>query len=882
MEHRDPQEHAEVVPDVHSIQDFSTSSETTAATKDCPNFQIQQSLVQKNECSTVLLPDNVQSTSESKPLNQSSSSPSLKSEYPVPDEPIDKALNAPATSQSSCSKHEPVSSLSTPLKSKDSLVTETVTSTAGGKKDASHPSPVARLPTDSNAPAKETWIATASRMLKPSSVPSSSAHSKVSKSEGVCPTSSASLTAQPKPSKSTTASGHKSSTSHGHSSDAGVSRGHSSNASNGRGNGHNASVSREHGSNGGISHGHSRAAGANRAHGSDASIGSRHGDTSTCSRHDGTTSVKVKEFSHPSVAVPELLKSCTCSASTVSKKECSFCTERSTRKHTDKAKEQTGSSHHKRPIADSTKTPANSALQSEKKLERSGGQGDSGKVSRDEKPRASGDASIRKPKTEDPLKKDSSQDAPNSDNKHQHRSIQKHDHRHTSTSHRTSEDEPKRKSAASSSGRHGDHHSEHHSNYHHKHHHSKDRSMEGGRPAASKNIEHPKGMSETPISTKHSENHDSKKPSHTARHDQHKSSQHDSHRSKEHDVAKQEAKDKSSAMIMKEQSHHPKSSSLSPVQSKTQLKPSSKSVPHKSKNGDRSNTTSHEASAAKRKLSFSDADIPLKQAKHRRSPDNGRNSGKHESHRTEKQSFSKIKTENSNHTGVVTDGAGRSTNGANLTEFDYQHRLRSKRGEDSKFARQMFIEESANGGATIVHSYQDEISRLSGEEMSGFVQEFLKEVFYEEREGVPCHVMGVVHGGAASLPDFIDYFADLYPEMIVKRQIMGKSDVETTNMALFREMVHSTYAAGTYRCGPLLQISLVGKKSEETGGFFPEFLDLLETNPFVGCMMPWGELSSLFGAERDQSNDGPILWSRPGEQVIPTADLPKSPMVKKR
>ncbi len=34
--------------------------------------------------------------------------------------------------------------------------------------------------------------------------------------------------------------------------------------------------------------------------------------------------------------------------------------------------------------------------------------------------------------------------------------------------------------------------------------------------------------------------------------------------------------------------------------------------------------------------------------------------------------------------------------------------------------------------------------------------------------------------------------------------------------------------------------------------------------------MPWGERAILKDAPRNKSNDGPILWIRPGEQSIPT------------
>lgn len=37
--------------------------------------------------------------------------------------------------------------------------------------------------------------------------------------------------------------------------------------------------------------------------------------------------------------------------------------------------------------------------------------------------------------------------------------------------------------------------------------------------------------------------------------------------------------------------------------------------------------------------------------------------------------------------------------------------------------------------------------------------------------------------------------------------------------------------------------------------------------------MPWGSLSNVKMSEPTESNDGPILWIRPGEQLIPTAEL---------
>lgn len=50
---------------------------------------------------------------------------------------------------------------------------------------------------------------------------------------------------------------------------------------------------------------------------------------------------------------------------------------------------------------------------------------------------------------------------------------------------------------------------------------------------------------------------------------------------------------------------------------------------------------------------------------------------------------------------------------------------------------------------------------------------------------------------------------------------------------LFKSQVSRTYCSGTYRSGPMRQISLVGAVDEEVGDYFPEFLDMLEESPFL-------------------------------------------------
>lgn len=46
--------------------------------------------------------------------------------------------------------------------------------------------------------------------------------------------------------------------------------------------------------------------------------------------------------------------------------------------------------------------------------------------------------------------------------------------------------------------------------------------------------------------------------------------------------------------------------------------------------------------------------------------------------------------------------------------------------------------------------------------------------------------------------------------------------------------------------------------------------------------LPWGTLSSLRRMNPRESDDGPIMWVRPGEQMIPVTDIQKSPFKRKR
>ncbi|TKS90655.1 Round spermatid basic protein 1-like [Collichthys lucidus] len=241
-----------------------------------------------------------------------------------------------------------------------------------------------------------------------------------------------------------------------------------------------------------------------------------------------------------------------------------------------------------------------------------------------------------------------------------------------------------------------------------------------------------------------------------------------------------------------------------------------------------------------------------------------------------------------------------------------------------EFAQYIHIEEQPNGGALVAHAYTSQLSSLSMGQRQRFAQEFVTLAFSEDSSQAAHYVMGIVHGEASYLPDFLDYFSTKFPSAPVKMEILGKKDIETTTMANFysqlcdqpstqrffvvvvvfklshMQQVHNThgcfwskcvmlptlvkktYSNGTYRAGAMRQISLVGAVDEEVGDYFPEFLGMLEESTFLKRTLPWGTFSSLRLMNPTESDDGPIMWVRPGEQMIPVADIPKSPFKRKR
>nr|XP_049705735.1 lysine-specific demethylase 9 [Helicoverpa armigera] len=202
--------------------------------------------------------------------------------------------------------------------------------------------------------------------------------------------------------------------------------------------------------------------------------------------------------------------------------------------------------------------------------------------------------------------------------------------------------------------------------------------------------------------------------------------------------------------------------------------------------------------------------------------------------------------------------------------------------KELKYHRLMRVETHPNGGARVLYLQQRDVDMLSATQQEALAKEFLKLVFSEDSDGWAHFVCGVVRGAAARFPCLLQYLSDTHPNLTVKAGVLARaSDIETTTVSRYYQQVQQSYAAGTFRSGPLHQISLVGTVHEEVGGYFPDMLDMLGACPFLNMTMPWGPMSAV-DMEPQESNDGPILWIRPGEQLVPTAELGKSPIKKRR
>lgn len=194
----------------------------------------------------------------------------------------------------------------------------------------------------------------------------------------------------------------------------------------------------------------------------------------------------------------------------------------------------------------------------------------------------------------------------------------------------------------------------------------------------------------------------------------------------------------------------------------------------------------------------------------------------------------------------------------------------------------LYIEHYENGGGYVLHAYAHEIARLTKDEVSLLAKKFFKTLFSErQKKCIPVpfsyFCIGIVHGAAKHMPEFVNHIGQHHPNLVVSTSPLGnKNETNTITAKEFSENVFRNYVNGCFRYGPMHAISLVGTKGEERGAFCEDILEIIARDPFLGLVMPWGKLSSLSNMDPQQSNDGPILWVRPGEQCLPLHGIPKA------
>lgn len=186
-----------------------------------------------------------------------------------------------------------------------------------------------------------------------------------------------------------------------------------------------------------------------------------------------------------------------------------------------------------------------------------------------------------------------------------------------------------------------------------------------------------------------------------------------------------------------------------------------------------------------------------------------------------------------------------------------------------KFRKYVHIETHANGGASLLRANWAQVKRhFDAEDQDKFTREFVK-LGLAETDGTPVFVIGILENAADYLQNSFEYLARTHPHLPVKvGSLFNKQVVETTTISDYFAKVMETCHHGTFRHGPMFSLSMVGAKQEECGDYFKDMIENLEEFPMLKLLMPWGEWSSADMDSPADSDDGPIFWVRPGEQLI--------------
>uniref|UniRef100_A0A0N5C6L5 JmjC domain-containing protein n=1 Tax=Strongyloides papillosus TaxID=174720 RepID=A0A0N5C6L5_STREA len=191
-----------------------------------------------------------------------------------------------------------------------------------------------------------------------------------------------------------------------------------------------------------------------------------------------------------------------------------------------------------------------------------------------------------------------------------------------------------------------------------------------------------------------------------------------------------------------------------------------------------------------------------------------------------------------------------------------------------KFTKFIKFDIDPNGqGEFLRVNWKDVINVLTLEEQKRFVDQFIRLAYWEVNENA-VFVCAIIENGASDIEDMFNWLMKDFPNIPVRcGSLTSKVHTKVTKYKDYYEKVIENYSNGTFRYGGLEALSIVGKKKEEYGGVFEEYLDQLNNHIITGPIMPWGKFTINTGMKPSDSDDGPIFWVRPGEQCFTTDEI---------
>ncbi|CAD5226362.1 unnamed protein product [Bursaphelenchus xylophilus] len=200
-----------------------------------------------------------------------------------------------------------------------------------------------------------------------------------------------------------------------------------------------------------------------------------------------------------------------------------------------------------------------------------------------------------------------------------------------------------------------------------------------------------------------------------------------------------------------------------------------------------------------------------------------------------------------------------------------------------KFRKYVHIDIHPNGGASVLRADWRKIKlHFDKAERAQFSQEFINLGLAEINE-TPVFVICILEHAAEYMGNILDILNEKHTHLPVKvGSLVNKQIVETMHVGEYYKHVMESCRQGTFRYGPLNALSLVGTKQEECGDYFKDIIAMLEHSPVLKSLMPWGKMAITSEQDPTDSDDGPIFWIRPGEQLIPTDELKEDVKAKRR